>query len=83
MLGGAPHPHPLIVTIRDNDDSIRGPLIFLLYHYHRVVGPPKLASVVCSLRVCLHLHNADPEKQAQGLLVSAFVTPTILLRNPE
>ena len=25
----------------DNKDYIRGPLIFLLYHYYRVGGPPK------------------------------------------
>ena len=26
------------MTIRDNQDDIRGPLIFLLYHYYRVGG---------------------------------------------
>ena len=30
-------PHPVIVIIRDNKDYIRI-LIFLIYHYYRVVG---------------------------------------------
>ena len=32
-------PHPVIMTIRD---SREGPIIFLLYHYYRVGGPPKI-----------------------------------------
>ena len=35
-------PHPVIVTIMDNKDYIRGPLIFLFYHYYRVGGPPNV-----------------------------------------
>ena len=35
-------PHPVIMTIRDASNYIRGPLLFLLYHYYRVGGPPKL-----------------------------------------
>ena len=35
-----PPPHPVIVAIRDSKDYIRV-LIFLLYHYYRVGGPPK------------------------------------------
>ena len=38
----------MIVTIKDNEDYIRGgPLIFLfiflLYHYYRVGGPPNIS----------------------------------------
>ena len=33
-------PHPVIVAIRDNEDCIR--VIFLVYHYYRVGGPPKV-----------------------------------------
>ena len=37
-------PHPVIVAIRDNRDyNYQGPLIFLLYHYYRVGGPPNKA----------------------------------------
>ena len=36
------------VTIRDNRDYIRV-LIFLLYHYYRVGGPPKVCKVVGGL----------------------------------
>ena len=32
------------MAMRDNRDHIRGPLIFLLCHYCRVGGPPKLQS---------------------------------------
>ena len=35
-------PHPVIVTIRDNKVYIRGPIIFLVYHYYRVGGPPNV-----------------------------------------
>ena len=34
-------PHPVIVTIGDNRDYIGSPLIFLMYHYYKVGGPPK------------------------------------------
>ena len=37
-------PHPVIVTIRDHRDYIRV-IIFLLYHYYRVGGPPKASSI--------------------------------------
>ena len=41
VFGGPPH--PVIVTIRDNKDYVRVLfLIFLLYHYYRVRGPPKI-----------------------------------------
>ena len=39
-FGGTPH--PVIVTKRDNKDLYQGPIIFLLYHYYRVGGPPKV-----------------------------------------
>ena len=35
-------PHPVIVTLGDNRDVFKGPLMFLLYHYYRVGGPPKV-----------------------------------------
>ena len=39
-LGGPPH--PVTVTIRDSEDYVRGPIVFLLCHHYRVRGPPKI-----------------------------------------
>ena len=35
-------PHPVIVTLRDNKDYMKVLLYFLLYHYYRAGGPPKI-----------------------------------------
>ena len=45
-------PHPVIVTQRDKGDHF-SPLMFLIYHYYRVCGPPKTGALARRY-LCIH-----------------------------
>ena len=53
-------PYPVIVTIMDNKDYIRVPLIFLLYHYYRVGGPSNIYSYTSMTYVYMQGHITGP-----------------------
>ena len=66
-------PHPAIVTIRDNRNYI-SVLIFLVYHYYKVWGPP-IHTVVCADALLSFLKHQPAELGTQTKQLATHVLP--------